>query len=99
MPSTITLSDLPDPLLEAIRQRAGLRGRSIQSEIRDALEQTFLPRKLPATVDPVTRFVEGQRNRLATGELPRPPRPVLLLLRGRRDESDAAVLNGFGSGM
>lgn len=92
MPANLTLFDLPQSLYDAIRERAARHGRSVQSEVRAALEQEFLPTRSRLRIDPVVTFIEEQRRRMGAGQLPRPPRPILLLLRGWRDESDAAII-------
>jgi plasmid stability protein len=92
MPANLTLFDISDRLQDAIRQRAARHGRSVQAEVCAALEQVFLQKSVAVPLDPVTVFIEEQRRRFAARELPRPPRPILLLLRGWRDESDATIV-------
>jgi plasmid stability protein len=94
MPANLTVFDVPESLYDAIRARAARHGRSVQSEVRAALEEAFLTTKPRPRLEPVLTFVEAQRRRLAAGQLPRPPRPILLLLRGWRDESDARIIGG-----
>jgi plasmid stability protein len=94
MPANLTLFDLPESLHDAIRERAARHGRSVQSELRATLEQAFQPTKARLRIDPVVTFIEEQRRRVVAGQMPRPPRPILLLLRGWRDESDAAIVGG-----
>jgi plasmid stability protein len=96
MPTELTLADLPDKLYETIRRRAAGAGRTIQMEVRLALEQTYAPPAAISQMTPAARFAEAQRLRLRHVRLSRPPRPLLLVLRNWRDERDGAVADKTG---
>ena len=63
---TLTVRNLPDEVYRALRERATLHGRSIETEVRAILEEVTLPERR-ASLGSVLATI-GQRARLTDEE-------------------------------
>ncbi len=48
MPATLSIKNVPDDVLDKLRERARLHNRSLQGELKTILEEAVQPRRLTA---------------------------------------------------
>ncbi len=61
--ASITIHDIPDDLLEAVRRSAGARGRSVEEELKEAVRRLYAR-------DRVGLVLANARSRWTTTEIP-----------------------------
>lgn len=73
--ATITIRDVPDDLLEAVRRSAAANGRTIEDELRDAVRR-------PYSGERVANVLANARHRWTTSHVP-PERLEAWIREGR----------------